>query len=183
MIKDRIALGIFAGLTGGMTAVSVQYGLYKLGFSNKSWLGKASGATVSKAFHSNPDSVPLGLLTSLTLSILGGITQVYLLSVTGKDYRILKAGGLAILSWLGIHGLGSRVTYNFDPADSPPKSSGVSLLCNLIDYTVASEFVAMVGDERLFDVSITPHPLAQEDGCSSEYYQPDRIHSSEEVGL
>lgn len=153
VLKDRLALGTIAGITGGIVSFCAQYPLYRIGWSLSTWPQRATGATVSKAYYNSTGARPLGMLTMIGISALFGIAQTYIYSVTGKDYRLLKASGFGVMSWLGVHGLGSRLTYSFDPKDSSPKTSGLSLFTNFVHALVTSEMINKLGDKSLFTCS------------------------------
>lgn len=96
-IKDRVALGVFAGLCGNLTKTAIDELSYKMKISQRSFRETASGVWVSKKQARSVKGQILGGLLDFGMGTIGGIGTVYLLSKTGKANLWLK--GL----FLGLH--------------------------------------------------------------------------------
>jgi YD repeat-containing protein len=146
-ITDRFTLGLVSGIIGGAVGHALESGAKKLGISRRDWTDCATAATVAKKYSRKPGDTIIGVFTSLSLGGIMGIPQSYILSLTGKDHLVSKSLAHGVNTWLGYHGLGSRITKTFD---YKPKESGVSLLNNLIAASVSAQLITRLGDDRIF---------------------------------
>lgn len=149
-IGDKVTLGLVAGVGGCIVALPLDYWLSKCGLSRIPWIERATGVTVSKASHGQVDARVLGVLTSLAMGGICSVGQVYMYAVTGKDSRYLKATGYGFLTWMGVHGLGSRITGAFGPKDSPARASALSLFTNLAHSFLSAKIIEVLGDESVY---------------------------------
>jgi fucose 4-O-acetylase-like acetyltransferase len=149
-IKDRVLLGTVAGLAGSAISMAIQYGAFRMGWTSKTWAQRATGATVSKKYLKTRPARFLGSFTALYVNAYYGIAQAYMYSFTGRDQLVVKVTGSGVFSWLVLHGLSSRLTRTFDPDDSPPHNSALSLLTALVDSYICGVIITRLGDDSLF---------------------------------
>lgn len=90
-IKDRILLGVVAGLCGNLIKTAVDEVSLRKKISQRSFRETASGVWVSTQKEaSNLKGQILGGLLDFGTGILGGIGTVYFLSKTGRDQLCIK---------------------------------------------------------------------------------------------
>ena len=90
-IKDRVALGVIAGLCGNLVKTVIDEVSLKKKISQQSFRETASGVWVSTQKEaSNIKGQLLGGLLDFGMGTLGGVGTVYLLSMTGRDQLLTK---------------------------------------------------------------------------------------------
>jgi hypothetical protein len=149
-IKDRVALGVFAGLCGNLTKTAIDEISYQLKISQRSFRETASGVWVSKKQSRSAKGQVLGALLDFGMGTIGGIGTVYLLSKTGRDQLMIKgvASGIA---------LGSTITAlvsAFPQNRARPKdaASNLSYMVSHAAYGIVTTYVAAkLGDPSLYD--------------------------------
>ena len=150
-IKDRVTLGLVAGLAGNLVKTLIDEVSTKKKISQRSFRGTAAGAWVSKKESTSRNGQILGGLLDFGMGSMGGVGTVYLLSATGKDHLVTK-GVLTGIS------MGSLITFALAAVPSnkaKPKdaASNLSYLVSQAAYGVVTTFVAAkLGDQSLYDV-------------------------------
>jgi len=149
-IKDRVALGVFAGLCGNLTKTAIDEISYQLKISQRSFREAASGVWVTQKQSRSVKGQILGGLLDFGMGTIGGIGTVYLLSKTGRDQ--LMAKGLVS----GVT-LGSTITAfvsAFPQNRARPKdaASNLSYMISHAAYGIVTTYVAAkFGDPSLYD--------------------------------
>jgi len=150
-IKDRVTLGIVAGLAGNLVKTLIDEVSTKKKISQRSFRGTAAGAWVSKKESTGTNGQLLGGLLDFGMGSLGGVGTVYLLSTTGKDHLVTK-GLLTGIS------MGSLITFALaavptNKAKPKDAASNLSYLVSHAAYGLVTTFVAAkLGDPSLYDV-------------------------------
>ncbi|MDT3699044.1 MAG: hypothetical protein RO469_06410 [Thermincola sp.] len=150
-IKDRVTLGVVAGLAGNLVKSVIDEVSTKKKISQRSFRGTAAGAWVSKKESTNINGQILGGLLDFGMGSLGGVGSVYLLSKTGKDHLVTKG----LLSGIT---MGSLITFALAAVQSnkaKPKdaASNLSYMVSHAAYGLVTTFVAAkLGDQSVYDV-------------------------------
>ncbi len=118
-IKDKIALGTFAGLIATVPALLTNYLSVQLGFSKWYSFQLSAGIYLHAGLTDSWQGLVLGALVWMIPSALLGVLVAYLISATGKDYWWLKGCGVTLtLMYLFIYGflftLGAAEIIPFD---------------------------------------------------------------------
>lgn len=150
-IKDRITLGVVAGLCGNVVKTVIDEMSLRKKVSQRSFRATASGVWVSKKKEAdNYKGQILGGLLDFGMACLGGIGTVYVLSGTGRDKLITKGIVSGITIGSGITALLSAFPQNkVRPKDAASNLS--YMFCHAV-YGLVTVFVAAkLGDKSLFD--------------------------------
>ena len=149
-IKDRVTLGVVAGLAGNLVKTLIDEVSTKEKISQRSFRGTAAGAWVSKKESTSTNGQVLGGLLDFGMGSLGGIGTVYFLSTTGKDHLITK-GLLTGIS------MGSLITFALaavptNKAKPKDAASNLSYLISHATFGLVTTFVAAkLGDPSLYN--------------------------------
>ena len=153
-IKDRIALGIAAGLIGNAVKMAIDEVSIKLKISQRSFRETAAGVWVStKSEAKNVKGQVLGGLLDFGMGMLGGISMVRLLSKTGRDHIVIKGitSGIAMGSFITFL-LGSLSKNRVRPTDAASNLS--YMLSHAVYGLVATAAAAKLGHPSLFDTKL-----------------------------
>ncbi|MFZ5754644.1 MAG: hypothetical protein ACOY3J_10405 [Bacillota bacterium] len=150
-IKDRIVLGVVAGLAGNAIKMAIDEVSIKKKISQRSFRKTAAGVWVSKQSEAtNIKGQILGGLLDFGMGILGGIASVYLLSKTGRDHIVTKGitSGITMGSFITFI-LGALPTNQVRPTDA---ASNLSYMASHAVYgLVTTAVAAKLGHPSLFD--------------------------------
>ncbi|MGI6659284.1 MAG: hypothetical protein ACOX4N_07760 [Dethiobacteraceae bacterium] len=94
MIRDRIALGVVAGLLATIPSLIVNIISVNLGFAR--WYSHQIGGSIylHPGLTDSPQGVILGLLVWIIPAMILGVITSYVIKVTGEDFWWLK--GIAV---------------------------------------------------------------------------------------
>ncbi|OWZ84887.1 hypothetical protein [Natranaerobius trueperi] len=150
-IKDRMLLGIVAGLIGNIPKTIVDELTLKRKSSQVSFRETAAGLLVNKRSEASKlQGRILGELFDMGMSSLGGIGLVYLLSKTGRDHIITKG----IFSGIALGTLITVILNNLPSNKVEPKtaSSNLSYMLSqgIFGLTVVG-CISKLGHSSLFD--------------------------------
>jgi len=155
-VKDRIALGLLAGLVGGTPARLINMWGYKRKYINFHWGDLA-------AFLFYPGGPPkseqgrwVGRITNQFILALSGVAITYTLSATGRDKALLKGAGIMGLEWLGLYGLTQRVGM---VRLQKPLTDLIVLADHVLSGAIIGGLVAKLGDDSLFPDAERQLPL------------------------
>ncbi len=152
-IKDRIALGVMAGLCGNLVKTAIDEVSLRKKISQRSFRETASGVWVSNLREaSNVKGQILGVLLDYGMGALGGIGTVCLLSKTGKDQLFIKGIISGVTLGSGITAILSASPQNkVKPKDA---ASNLSYLISHAAFGLVTSFVASkLGDTTLFETN------------------------------
>lgn len=150
-IKDRVTLGLVAGLAGNLVKTLINEVSTKKKISQRSFRGTAAGVWVSPKESTSTNGQILGGLLDFGMGSLGGVGTAYLLSKTGRDHLVTK-GLLAGISMgsLITFALAAVPTNKVRPKDA---ASNLSYMVSHAAYGLVTTFVAAkLGDSSLYDV-------------------------------
>jgi hypothetical protein len=152
-IKDRVVLGVVAGLAGNAIKTTIDMASVRAKISQRSFRQTAAGVWVSNRKEANSiKGQLLGGLLDFGMGILGGIGMAYHLSLTGKDHAALKG----IVSGIA---MGSAITYfiGCTPNNQLRPTDATSNLSYMLSHAayglVAAAVAAALGDPSLFGAS------------------------------
>ncbi len=151
-IKDRVVLGVVAGLTGNAIKMAIDEIFVKTRVSQRSFRETAAGVWVSKRSEAvSTRGQILGSLLDYGMGVLGGISTVYLLSKTGRDHIATKGitSGIAMGSLITFV-MGTLPQNQIRPKDA---ASNLSYMASHAAYgLVTTAVVAKLGHPSLYDV-------------------------------
>ena len=150
-IKDRVTLGIMAGLAGNVTKTIIDEISVKKMISQRSFRSTASGVWVNKKNEATSlKGQILGGLLDFGMGALGGVGTVFFLSKTGRDSLITK--GL----FSGIT-MGSLITFALSaiPQNTVRPKDAASNLSYMLSHAVYGVVTTIVaakfGDPSIYD--------------------------------
>lgn len=151
MIKDRIMLGLIAGLAGNAVKTVIDEISIKQKVSQRTFRETAAGVWVSKKSEvTNLKGQILGGLFDFGMASMGGVAIVHLLSKTGRDHVIPKG----IVSGIAI---GSTITalLSVSPQNKVKPKDAASNLSYMASHAVygvvAAAIAGKLGHPSLFD--------------------------------
>lgn len=97
VIRDRIALGVFAGITATIPSLLVNFLSVNLGFAK--WYSHqiSGGIYLHPGLTDSIQGIILGLLIWLIPAMTLGVITSYVIRATGEDYRWLKGIGVTLV--------------------------------------------------------------------------------------
>ncbi|MEW6243525.1 MAG: hypothetical protein AB1497_04515 [Bacillota bacterium] len=172
-IKDRIVLGIIAGLSGNLVKMGIDELWMRIKIPKRSFRETAAGAWVwNRGEARSLKGQAFGLILDSWMASLGGIGAVYMLSKTGKD-QLLPKGlmfGISIGSFL-------TAALSALPANKVPPRGATSNLSNLVSHAaygvVTTYIAAALGDPSLYDAG----PVNDYDYSGRQEANTERIES------
>lgn len=151
-IKDRITLGIVAGLVGTALKIGSDEFFLRKNISKRSFRETASGVWVSTRREAkSPYGQILGSILDLGMGMVGSVGQVYILSKTGRDNLFTKGifFGIAYGSLITA-GLSALPTNKVKPKDA---ESNLSYIVSHALFGLATTYaISALGDKSLWDV-------------------------------
>ncbi len=157
MIKDRIMLGMIAGMVGNAAKTVLDEIFLATGKAKTPYRDMASGIFVNKNKTKTEEGKLLGWLADLGLGMVYGIPLVYLLSHTGADKYPVKGALMGTVTW----GLGIGVAKNLGVSKVYPKDPATILLMALSHMAggiVAAHTAVKLGDRQLFEPATDQTP-------------------------
>lgn len=141
-MSDRLVVAFVAGIIGSILQTALSYILFLAGLAKTHYLLIAGEFLL----NSSPLHTPLGYFVGFLADIIAGgvfaVIFVYILSITGKDYWLLKSIGFAGVLWLFSIGLIDR-TFKLVPALYNDTSTNLALLASDLVYAVTVGFLVV----------------------------------------
>jgi hypothetical protein len=150
-IKDRVVLGVVAGLIGNSIKMTVDEIFVKKKISQRSFRETAAGVWVSKRSEAvRTQGQILGGLLDFGMGIMGGIATTYWLPVTGRDHITIKGitSGIAMGSLITFV-LGTLPQNIVRPKDAASNLS--YMLSHSVYGLVTTAVAAKLGHPSLYD--------------------------------
>ncbi len=163
-IKDRVVLGVVAGLAGNVIKMAIDEISIKKKISQRSFRETAAGVWVSKKSEAtNIKGQILGGLLDFGMGILGGISMVYLLSKTGRDHITIKGltSGITMGSFITFV-MGTLPQNQVRPKDA---ASNLSYMVSHAAYGLVTTAVA----------AKLGHPLLWDTKPQNNYLEPSEL--------
>jgi len=152
-IRDRLQLGVVAGLTGVVVKDLVGGLLSRAGWAEERGPQRAAGMLLPAYKIYTPLGRLAGWLADAAVGSLLGIASVYTLSFTGKDRAALKGLTTGALAWVGLYGvMGNIGATTVRPVQ--PKTVISEFINHAVYGVVTTATAAYLGDEQLFEGGI-----------------------------
>ncbi|KJS82957.1 MAG: hypothetical protein JM58_13555 [Peptococcaceae bacterium BICA1-8] len=148
-IKDRITLGIVAGVLANVVKQGLSYVFKKLKLINITAPDKAAAMFISKRKTKKPAGSIVGIVADFCIACKLGILLVYVLSATGKDNHLLKGWSIGSLAWTLMYGFLSRMG-GTGFSQMKPRDSLSGYFTHAIFGLAVAELIVRLGDEKLF---------------------------------
>ncbi|AFM39732.1 hypothetical protein Desaci_0671 [Desulfosporosinus acidiphilus SJ4] len=151
-IKDRIVVGAISGILSASVGRTANKVNYALGLTDIRYNPMAANLFLPKKVIQSRQGVLLGLVVNNIGVAANGIALTYLLSATGKDYKLLKGLGAGAFSWIMVDGfIGSQL---LKIKSSKPFAPTMRLLEHLLYGALCSTLITKLGDDSLFPSKI-----------------------------
>ena len=148
-IKDRITLGIVAGILANVVKQGLSYLFKELKITNITAPDKASAMFIPKKKTKKLLGSTLGVVADFCIACKLGILLVYIFSATGRDNHLLKGWSLGSSAWTLIYGFLSRLG-GTGFSIVRPRDSLSNFFIQAVFGLAAAEFIVRLGDEKLF---------------------------------
>lgn len=148
-IKDRIVLGALAGVTGSIVKEIFEELLIKKGWNTSDSVQMAYQVFGGEKFTNEPLCKLVGNLANLGIGGGLGVPIMFLLSLTGKDYAILKGATLGHLAWVYFYGGINRVRMS-KKFPLPLKSDLTACFAHIIYGMTTAAVIKALGHDDLF---------------------------------
>lgn len=175
-VKDRVILGMVAGLGGNAVKTLVDEVLLKNKLSQRSFRATAAGVWVSTEKEAtNINGQVLGALLDFGLGAIGGVGITYMLSKTGRDHVVPKG----IISGIAI---GSTITATLSafPQNKVKPKDAASNLAYMFSHAlygiIATALVAKMGHPSLFDTKPVNDYLQPTEQTTEEKKRLSEMH-------
>ncbi len=148
-LRDRVVLGLAAGMLGNLAKDGLDYLAYKKGWSELLYGHLAASLFAEPEKVRQPKDFVVGQLVDMTWGALSGVPVVYLLSWTGRDHYLLKGAAMGVLWWQVVYGLFPRLRMlQVDPQET---ETNLSALLNHLAYGLVTSAAAVhLGHPDLF---------------------------------
>jgi len=148
-IKDRITLGVVAGVFANVAKQALSFVFGKLKLMEITAPEKAVAIFINKKKIGGSVSTIIGIVADVCIACKLAILLVYIISATGRDNHLLKGLSLGSLAWVIMYGFLSRLGgTGFSTAK--PRDSLCSFFTHAVFGLAASELIVRLGDESLF---------------------------------
>lgn len=153
-IRDRILLGLVAGLAGNAAKNAVGHIFVKRNIAEYGGPARAAGMLVPAHKIMTPSGRIVGWIADTAIGGMLGVATVYVLSFTGKDKAILKSlVTVGSGAWTALYGV--LGTMGATKVRLPgPGTVLVEFLTHTVYGAVAGGVAAYLGDEDLFNGKI-----------------------------
>ncbi|MEW5898094.1 MAG: hypothetical protein AB1652_02840 [Bacillota bacterium] len=161
-IKDRLLLGVVAGMGGNLIKLSIGVIAKRKGFAEINGPEKAAGMLIPPHRLGDPIGKAAGYLADSVVASIIGILFTYALSVTGKEKAALKGALIGQASWAALYG--ALATMGATQAQPVSPKTVLSELVGHTAYGAATAYlIAQLGDPDLFTgkVPLSASPVRQ----------------------
>lgn len=154
-INDRHLLGFYSGFIGGGIALVFDLIFYKLGFTDRVYSQTASGVWVNNKRQTKTFTGHLlGVITTLILSMIGGVSKTNLMTKGGRDFAKQKGIVFGMSFGAIINGLTSGFAVN-KLKPMKPISHLFYALTSAIYGLITTLCISKLGHDSLFDQAPT----------------------------
>ncbi len=151
-IKDRITLGIVAGMIAAIPGRLLNAMEYRTGLTNFRYGETAAGLFMSAKQSRTVIGDLVGRIANQITVCATGVAGSYLLSLTGKDNAILKGAGLGAVYWMGIFGLSSKASATM-ARSKDSRSAILAFIDHIIFGACTTYLITKLGDETVFSTN------------------------------
>jgi hypothetical protein len=169
-LKDRYIAGVIAGMGANLVKMSVEHTLQFFGLNKETGIMKAAGFFLSPSKVKTPKGKLIGLIGDFTVSGCLGVFTSYLLTLTGKDYYLLKGLSMGNMSWSFMHGVLTQLGAT-KVKSNDPNSQISSMIAHTLFGVTSSYLLVKIADPELF---FEPHH-----GLPGENLQNDVTENNE----
>ncbi|MEW6424536.1 MAG: hypothetical protein AB1523_07275 [Bacillota bacterium] len=149
-IKDRMILGVIAGLGGNAAKLLICALLKRAKWVESMGPERAAGMLVSPHRVTQPEGRVVGFLADGVIACMLGIATVYALSIMGKDKAVIKGAIAGKMMWTTLYGmLGNLGATKIEPVS--PKTVLSEFLGHTAFGVLTACLAAGLGDPGLFD--------------------------------
>ena len=155
VIKDRDVLGFYSGLIGGSIALVFDWIFNKLGLTDRVYSETACGVWVNNKRQTKTFTGHfLGVITTLILSMLGGVAKTHRVTSGGRDHVIKKGIVFGMAFGAVINGLTSAFAVN-KLKPMKPMSHLFYAVTSAIYGLITTLCISKFGHDSLFDQAPT----------------------------
>jgi len=138
-MSDRIVAAIFGGIIGSILQTALGYIFYLTGLAKTNHLLMAGNFFLNESALNTTAGYIVGLLADLVMGGFLAVVFVYLISITGKDYWLLKALGYTGFVWVLGAGLLDRA-FNIVPVLQEHALTNLLMFVTNIVYSVSMAY-------------------------------------------
>jgi hypothetical protein len=164
-IKDRITLGVIAGLGANIVKLGVEQFFASRKMASQTGITKAAGIHLNKTDSNSTQGKAVGILTDMTIAATLGVVGTYFLTHTGRDNKFLKALALGNMSWGFMYGFLGNLGSSLKKSD--PTTSITQWISHTAFALTKLYLIDKLGDERLFK----PNPLNKAEKTIADYLE------------
>jgi hypothetical protein len=162
VIRDRVILGMVAGLVGNTVKDISDAALNRSGFGKGSYWQLGTELMAGKQYTGTPMGKAVGHLTDAVIGSALGVVIVYALSLTGRDYYAVKGAGAGTLGWLMTFGILGSISRGLRDTFPVGPQSAVSGFANHALFGATTALVAVrLGDSGLFGRAQASQPVPE----------------------
>lgn len=158
-IRDRVILGVVAGLIGNGAKTVVSKVMQRLGHSELGGATRAMGMLVPAHKIATPGGWAVGYIADNAIACMLGTVGVYALAVSGTDHALIKGGLSGGAAWTALYGVLGRMGAT-NVTTFLPKTVLSELLAHTVFGVTAAGVAVTLGDPQLFNggvpISATP---------------------------
>ena len=174
-IKDRMLLGVIAGLGGNVVKLTLSTIFQKLKWAELGSPERAAGMLIPPHTLMHKKGRMVGYLADSVVSGLLGTASVYAFSTFGKNKATLKGALAGQASWTFLYGvLGTMGVTKVSPV------SPNTVLSEFVSHTAfgatSAFIITRLGDSSLFDgtipISATPSKVQLVNSTNNTVYEP-----------
>lgn len=154
-IKDRVMLGLFAGINANLLKRGIMLIARNMEWAELDGPEKAAGILLPAHKISTPRGKIIGNICDFTIAGIIGVLSVYILSVTGKDHAVAKGALIGETTWNFAYGAlgGNRGFSTVYPVST---KTLLSQCAAHISYGMTTAYlITKFGEEGLFTGEIS----------------------------
>lgn len=147
-IKDRLVLGAIAGMVTSLPIQIFDALMHENGITDLSYAYSASRIFLTKKKTKTLPGKAVSAIVNFANSSTVATAITYILSLTGKDYALLKGAGIGTMMWVGIGGLMSSIGLKIK--SKRPITPLILLGQHIIFGVMCSYIIIKLGDNSIF---------------------------------
>jgi len=149
-INDRILLGMISGFVGNVGKDILMRFAEKKGYATKNFADVAASFFLAAKEVRTPAGRLVGILSDYSTAITIGIANIYLLTLSGKDYWFAKGLGAGSVFWAVMYGFLGSLGKNNPVYPVTAKTALSSCLGHTLFGILCNYVAVKLGDDSLF---------------------------------
>jgi len=152
-IKDRLVAGLIAGLGANVVKTLIEHVCQSKGLTKETAVKKAAGFFLSSRKANTPKGKMVGIFSDNTIAGFLGVLSSYMLTLTGKDYPVLKGMVIGNIFWSTMYGVMAQLGAT-KVRSNDPRSFLASMLSHTAFGITSHYLLTKIADPDLYQSNL-----------------------------